>query len=271
MLQAPSEASVSGGAAASPPPSVVFEMDYSSGAADLAGWNAGPDEAAYATGEMTTSRQAAIGPASEDGYRHTMVTPGTPPGGNFSFGWRTDFGSVAPFAYGDSVFFRFKYRHPSGVNGRYYNEEGVLTESGAVKVIIANDGSSSTTSRFILTTHVENYGTPQYFWRLQKGGGVDSGDSATYNVDTSWHALQLELQYSSSANAADGAYRLWRDNTTQGSPTIAVTGIVLNADVNPGYIQWGAYANRNVYSDGVYGRDECAFAIADAFTAGWSV
>lgn len=247
------------------PGAVYWAMDYGAGAAEAAGWEIGPNENA----EVAISRQAAIGPVSEDGYRQTFASGGAS-GGDFGFGWGSVFPSAAPFAYGDRVYLRWKYRLASGTNGRFYEQGGggALSPIGRTKFIIMNDGSSSVTSRFILNINI-NRSPLSYFWYLGKGGGVDPAQTADLTVDTNWHTAQLELQYSSAEGVADGAYRIWIDNATQGSPDAEATGLVLNADMSPGFTKLGAYQNNSLYSDGVYGIDHVLFAITDAFTAGW--
>jgi len=250
-----------------PPAGDVFAMDYTSGGARLASMDTGPSEP---SAQIVVTRQAAIGPASEDGYRYTFATGGSA-GGDFGFGWYKLI-TGAPFAYNDSVFFRFKYRLASGTNGRFYEQgdTGALSGDGKLKFMIVNNASSGTTSRFICNLNIERSPLVSR-WTMSKGGGTDFVYTGDITVDTNWRAVQIELQYSSVANAADGAYRLWIDNTTQGSPTISATSIVLNADVEPGNVALGAYLNNSLYSDGVFGLDHVGFAIKDSFTAGWSV
>lgn len=250
--------------------SVYFAMDYSSGAEDDGGWEVGANDAS--TGELLITRQAGIGPSGEDGYRFTHVEVFDITGGEFGYGWHTTFPSAAPFAYGDTVYFRFAYRLGSGANGRFYaqSDSGDLQEC-RTKFMILNQGATSSTSRPILTFNVEyNGGSPRSRWYLSKGGGDDPGFTPYIAVDTDWHYIQMAIDYSSGFGNADGGYRLWLDNSVEGSPDVEVTGITMYADSNPGSVDWGAYQNNGIQEDGVHVVDHILFAITESFTAGWA-
>lgn len=259
-LSATATANATGPSAGSP----FFRMDYSAGAAPLAGWSGtrgpGPDAA--------VSRQVGIGPAGEDGYLHTLSHIG-PNAGDQYWGWNRTF-TGAPFAYGDRVYLRWRQRWRPGANCRAYEQGGTGLLSGIWrnKILIVNDASSSATSRFII--QVECTRSPlQYYWRLQKGGGVDFTSTPNFPVNSDWMDVQVEMQYSSAAGATNGAYRIWINNNVQGAPTAQRTGILLHADATPGNVAFGYYYNNAVFSDGNVGWEHIGFEIDDDFDPAW--
>ena len=250
-----------------PPPvpgSLFFEMDYSAATAPIGGWNGiRPDNA-----DHTMTRVAGIGPTGQDGYRLVMDHTG-PMGGDNYWGHGRVF-TGAPFAYGDRVYFRWRFRWRPGTDCRAYEQggTGLLSAIYRNKILIVNDASSSATSRFIMQVEC-NRNPLNYYWRLQKGGGVDPAQTPTYAVSTNWVDVQVELQYSSAAGVADGAYRIWIDNNSRAAPSAQVTGILLHADVSPGYVQFGAYFNNGVYPGGIIAWEHTNFQIGDDFDIGW--
>ena len=201
----------------------------------------------------------------------TLTAAAVAPGGDFDMGWGRDFGAVAPFVYGDRVYFRWRYRFSAGTNGRYYTQfpDTFLASLGNTKMVLLNQGSSSVTSRVILDLQINN--DPfNHQWGIQKGGGTDPDDTGTFPVDTTWRGVQLCVRYSSSIGATDGGYDVWVANATEGSPDATVSGIVVNADANPGNVRFHAYQNQGLYSDGVFAMDTVGFAISETFTAGWT-
>ena len=256
---------------AAEPSTDLFAMDYSSGAAEAAGWAGGPSVAGYATDEMAISRVAGVGPSGADVYRYTYTTQAHP-SGQFDFGWGETF-TGAPFAYGDVVYVRFRYRINSGAVFRFYRtEEGDLSALGRLKFIIFNNSSSTETSRAILDLQMNrDMGSGQSTnWRLGKGAGVDAVQTTDAALDSNWHSVQMRLRYSSAFGVSDGGWDVWVDNAVEGSPSITQSNIAMYADVSPGQIAFGAYQNNGLYSDGVLVIDQTGFAISDAFTAGWT-
>lgn len=229
----------------------------------VGGWAIGPNENA----QVAITRVVGVGPAGEDVQRATFATGGSS-GGDFGFGHGEVFADAA-FDYGQSVFFRFAVRVDS--NGRFFEQggTGILSGIGRLKYLIANDDSDGVTSRFILNMNV-NRDPLSHYWYMGKGGGNDPVQTANFAVDNAWEFIQVELQYSSAAGVADGAYRLWRNNTVQGTPTIEAPNIVLNADSTPGSIKLGQYLNNGLYTDGTLVIDRTNFAIANTFTPGWN-
>src|SRR5262249_36147341 len=143
-------------------------------------------------GQATGSYQAGIGAAGENGYRLTL----SPGAGDNYWGHRRRFGAIAPFAYNDRVYFRWRMRWVPGSNCRS-RVQGGTAESGIWrnKIMIVNDAGDGSRSRFIMT--VECTSNPlQYYFRLQKGGGVDLAQTQNYPVNTAWMDVQVELQYS---------------------------------------------------------------------------
>ena len=255
----------------------AFEMDYTAGAAEAAGWSIGPNDA-YSGGEFDTARQAGIGPSGEDGYRFTWTAPGAGFGGEYNMGWGSDFGEVTPFVAGDTAYFRWKWRLGSGANGRFRNSSGTLQEC-RTKILVCNDSYGSEAGRPILSFNVQPIGvdgatTVNVRFNWYKGG--TSLCFAPYvEVDTAWHTVQAAVKYSSTTNATDGAVYIWVDGAAEGSPDASATGIIMNiggggVDSAPGYVKFPVYQNNGLASDGVQVLDHCLFAISDAFTSGWT-
>lgn len=240
----------------------LFAMDYSAGAALQAGWSQWRADDAF----RTTARIAGAGPSGQDAYRLTALA-GSATGTEFYWGHVRSF-SGGPFAYGRSVFLRWRFRWVPGTDCRCY-ESGSSNPSGVYrnKILILNDGSSSVTSRFIMQLGCEASSPVRYFWSLQKGGGVDMVGTPEYADLSTWRNIQIELHYSSAAGIADGAYRMWVDSHT--TPTAERTGIVLNADMNPGAVQFGAYSNMSVAADGHIAWEHADFQIDDEFDPAW--
>jgi len=260
----PPDSSIDSPGPDAPPATPFFQMDYAAGAAPIAGWTSTqPDNA-----DHTMTRAAGIGPDGQDGYRLVMDHVG-PNGGDNYWGHRRVF-TGAPFAYGDRAYFRWRFRWLPNTDCRAYEQMGTGLLAGVYrnKILIVNDASSPMTSRFVLT--VECDPSPLgFYWKLQKGGGVDPARTPINTSIAAWVQVQVELQYSSAAGVADGAYRIWIDNNVMTAPTAELTGIVLQADVEPGDVQFGAYFNNGVFSDGHIGWEHTEFQIDDDFDAGW--
>ena len=246
-------------------------MDYSAGAAEAAGWATGPTVAGYATDEMAITRVAGAGPSGADVYRYTYP-PQAHPSGQVGFGWGEDFGAVAPFAYGDAMYLRFRYRINSGAVLRFYDDDGLLGGVGRLKFIIINNSGSATTSRLIFDIQMyRDTGSGQLTnWRLGIGGGVNAVQTPDAALDANWHSVQVRIRYSSAFGVSDGGWDVWVDNATEGSPDATQNSIPVYADSSPGDVALGAYQNNGLYSDGVLVIDHTGFAISDAFTAGWT-
>lgn len=244
----------------------VFAMDYSLAAATAGGFTIGAEDGG--SGQLTITRQVGIGPSSQNAYRYTYATGGSP-GGQYGFGWQRTFVG-APFAYGDVVYLRFRYRINSGAVLRFYDDEGALGGVGRLKKIILNNGSA-TSGRPILDLQMyRDTGSGQSFnWRISKGGGEDPAVITDQPLDSDWHAVQLRVSYSSAQDVADGGYAIWFDNATEGSPDASIGSIVVNAEGDVGSVSWGAYQNNGLYSDGVLVIDQTDFAISTTFTVGW--
>lgn len=251
-----------------PPPGggdlAFFAMDYSLGAAPTAGWA----NTRGTNANFTITREAGLGPSGEDVYQLAMNHVG-PTGGDVAWGWADSFGYGAPFAYGSSAFFRFKFRFVSGTNGRAYEQDdsGDLSGVWRNKILIANDSGSGLTSRVIFNVELERDPFLQV-WKVAKGGGNDPANATGYTPSPgTWEWMQFEIKYSSVADATDGAYRIWRNGTL----IAEATGIVVNADgAGIGDLQFGAYVNNGLYSDGVITYQQTGFQIRPSFTSGWA-
>jgi hypothetical protein len=251
--------------------SPFFQMDYSAGAFPLGGWTSiHQDYSRY-----TRTYAPSIGPSGQNGYRLTQIPSGPTGGDNY---WNSDRSFTgAPFVYGDNAYLRWRFRWIPGTDCRAYHQDG----SGGWqmwrnKILILNDGEARTNARFVLGMAC---GYPQdnppagmeptYLWSIQKDGGVDIAETTQIPVTTNWQDIQVEIQYSSASNVADGGYRLWVNNNNQNSPTIQRTGIIMNAHANPGFVRFGAYFNNNMRDDGHLGWEHVDFQIDDDFDSTW--
>lgn len=235
-------------------------MEYSGDDGLVGGWTARRADPR----DYTLSRHDGLGPRGQNVYRLVMDHNG-PAGGDNDWGHTRTF-TGAPFVYGGRAFFRWRFRWLPNTDCRAYEQgaTGLLAGVWRNKVLIVNDYSSPASSRFNMNFDCER--SPlQYRWRLAKGGGVDLANTPYAPVTTAWVDVQVELQYSSAANVADGAYRVWIDSNVRAAPTAAMTGILLHADVDPGYVQFGAYFNNGLFSDGSIGWEHADFQIDDQF------
>lgn len=106
--------------------------------------------------------------------------------------------------------------------------------------------------------------------------GLDGGDPQqetgySYALGT-WHSLQYQVRYSSSLDAADGLMRLWINSDVEASPTIAISGTVINPVLSgDGSRHWmfGSFNNHGLRSGGVIKWRHAAFEIGDTFDANW--
>lgn len=245
---------------------LVFAMDYTGGAFPLAGWANFQDTVTHT---YTARRAAGGGPQGQDAYALALLVDSVTPGDSY-WGWGDDFGSGAPFAYGDTVYLRWRSRFTPGTNCLAMQQGD--TALGGIwrnKWVVLNDPGDSGTERVIVAQWCNRSPLITYY-RIEKGGGEDPAVDSVLGADTVWRSFQVRVAYSSAQDVPDGGYALFRDNNNPAAPTASVSGIVVNAETSPGHVQWGAYYNNGVYFSGVIGWDHSDFRIGYTFDEAWA-
>jgi len=242
----------------------LFNMDLSSGAQSLAGFDAvsGSSEIGVS---WSRSYSSTGGPSNGPYYRFTQLYDAsqqnaTPDGygGNYYLGWGVDMGAGNVPSTGQSRFVRLRVRLGSTTNNRAINEnDGSSPAVTRTKLFIFGDGD---TGRTIL----ELQGTPdQSTWdvRISRDGG-SQGEVAVNIGD--WINVQTET-----VCGAGGALKMWVNNNTYASPNVNATGLAMGAGQYR-FFGLGYYTNRMVASDGVCLIDFGACEIGTTFSSTWN-
>lgn len=242
---------------------VVFDMNYTAGADPLAGW----DEARTPDSNWSRTRVAGGGPSSQDIYRLSLTYNGATNGGQHNWGWRGN--DSCTISGGSSCYYRWRYRFTSATTYQCRDWETGSDGANCINkfLLVNNDGCTGGACRFILTVESDRT-AGNYQWCLQKDGGDDRACTGFYQ-ETTWLDVQVQLLFSSALNAADGGYRIWVDTNTQGSPTQAVTGVILNTTDDPTQTRLGGFMNHGVENGDTYAFELADFEIGSSFDNTW--
>lgn len=239
----------------------LFEMDMSSGAQTLAGFDSERTSDSGVT--FTKSYQATGGPGGTPAYRITSLHDAAQAatgasvfwGGEYYSGWNVDVGA-AP-ASGDTRYTRFYVRVLGGSNFRFINsQDGTQPEPGGCKLIIVGDGESG-------RTIVETNGDPDvgsYSLRLARDGGNYGTYSAS--LDT-WYAIQVRT-----VTGPSGSVAMWVNNDDVNSPDFDSGSTSMGFAAYDG-IGFGYYQNRMVTNTGTYTYELAGLQYATAFDPAW--
>jgi hypothetical protein len=181
-----------------------FQMDYSSGAANNAGWSLGiiDVESNIAAGRVALARVASIGPTGQAGYRVSINDDGTD---QFSTAWHGYPYNGSQAGPGDEIFFRFRYRPLVPNNGF------------GTKIYLQQAEDNPEQSRVGLILQPWNNG---YTWRGTHGGDLICQTPGDYTDWNQWSTVQFSLTFHTPGNQFNGIFKIWRNNNVYASPTV---------------------------------------------------
>ena len=211
--------------------------------------------------EITVTQSASGGPQNRPYVRQSINNTTL-----YEFGgnWRRQ--PASPASWGDRMYVRFSFR----LIGHYNQTQ---------KLMIYNRGGDDNKGRSILIVQPWANG---YVWRIALDGGLNcqtdggrwtsSGWQTGNNAYTDlgeWSDVQVEIKFSSSLNAPDGGYKIWRNNNNYGAPDCESSGHAVNAGGSQNWMSWSGYHQANVAGRLPRTFDHADLRLGPTFDANW--
>lgn len=241
---------------------ILFQMDTSSGAAPLAGFDTTEGDAEVGV-VVDRTRVAGAGPDGQDVYRFdflhdaSQLNVGSAYGGEFYLGWFKDVG--APPTAGDSRFARFRFKVSTATTFEAINSSTGASSQIIHKLLILGDGA---TGRTIVSVHGD---VASGTFELQVGR--DGGGNLKFPglLRNTWYDVQVET-----VTGGSGSITAWINNDTYASPDGTVTGLAMGAALYD-WFAFGYYNNRMLAaSPAVYSIDLTDAVYATTFDSAWA-
>jgi hypothetical protein len=213
--------------------------------------------------EISVTSSASDGPAGRPFIRQVIDDTSL---SEFGAGWFLGSFSPAP-EYSDSLFVRFSFR----VVDDYDQTQKLF--------IWSPGGENPGDGRQIIVVQPWESG---YVYRAAEDGGLwcqTDGGSWTgdgwqggtgYHTLGNWDNVQMEIRFSSAAEARDGSIKLWRNNDDYASPSCAATNVIVRPAVSSdNFIGWAGYHQGNVASSLPRTFDHTDLRIGPTFDPSW--
>lgn len=254
-------------------------MDFTSGAFPDAGWGAiGGAAKTVDPDRWSRSHSASGGPnATYPNYIQLTQLPHPSPGaGNDyggQFGWGWDGGTIGTNpSYGDTRYQRMYVYFPATCNGYALNWPDGSEVRMTVKWAITGNGNPD---RLIPGYEIDDTGSHLIRFLCMIDGGDGYAETGFSYALGTWHAVQVEWTYSSSPDATDASWKMWINTDTYGSPTLSMSGHVMNPQVNSNDAALGYFPNMGLDADrggtaGVHIQRLARYEWDTAFDAAWA-
>lgn len=239
---------------------MAFTMDFGAGVAPHAGWQNGRVgdqygvrwEMAHLVGGAPNGVDNAY---RIDGIPESGISYGDQ--GQHGMGWNGH-NNLPEWNYGTTRYFCF-----------YFNITTTRATS-SIKAHIVQQGDNGGHARRIVQLKTQG---SLLLIEDQFDGGVNKIATDYVFDQAEWHAVVLQYTMSSAYDVTDGAARVWFDNDTEGSPTLAATSIAFNpggidgpgVSGNIDYAELGASMNDENLDDDTYQLSYAGYRMLDTF------